>query len=126
MWILKCCSDPFYRPFTNLSLPNTHVVDRRDIFFSCLYISRNPFQLNFTKPLLAMIAHSAVQSSTRKLFTMLFCSQARQQFVIQQNLLLIGKQYLAITARIALTTINLLPTFPVTNLAPLISPGLNV
>ena len=36
--------------------------------------------------LLAMIAHSAILSSTRTLFTMLFCSQTSQQCLIQQSL----------------------------------------
>ena len=36
-------------------------------------------------PLLAMIAYSAGRSSTRTLFTMLFCSQTPQQWFTQQH-----------------------------------------
>ena len=47
----------------------------------------------FQFSLLAMIANSIVQSSTRTLFTMFFCSQ-----IPQQAYSLIGKSYLAIIA----------------------------
>ena len=120
----KCCNDLFYGLFTNLSLPNTHV-HWRVTFFSCLYIKES-FSIKFYKTITGndrSFSRPIIYTGTLH-YANLFTSTSTMLDTI--NSFSNWELYLAIIASIALKNINLLPTFPVTNLAPLISTKLNV